>query len=585
MKAITIFFLILLTGLNTSVAFSQGREKRIAPIDTGKAAQFNRAQTVGVAVLVGVGKYPRYGGLSELRYPARDVDLVGATLDKQRYLVFSLKDSDATKASVLNAIKQAGEAVAGENLTLVFFFSGHGFAVDGENYLATLDADSNNLAKTGLSVKTVEKALQATGAARRVMWLDACRDEPGKSAVAPRSFASLQASAGTRLLLSTMAGKTSYEDDTLQQGMFSYFLVRGLNGEAAGPDGLVTFQDLATYVTQNVRARSVKAGHVQVPYEAGEASGDFLLAHMTGAAPPAAPTSTPVPSPAPVIASAEEAWRMLRESMNPQDFDDFVKQFPNSAHASVATLRAAQLRRAGTAPVTHSAAVSSCISPPSGLAGWWPGDGTPADIAGNSNPTGMNAVTFASGKVGEGFAFGQSGYLAIPASPRLASQRFTWSAWVRPDGPGPNNDKWGNVIVGQNIDNSHASVALGWSANGSRFSYLFGSIQKDFIFSKDVFPPGQFYFVAGTYDGSAFRLFVNGVPEGNFPAASAVSYSAKPWTIGSSNPQFFPAWRRTWNGVIDELQVFDRALSQNELLAIANAGIAGECKRGSRVSP
>jgi uncharacterized caspase-like protein len=88
----------------------------------------------------------------------------------------------------LNAIKQAGEAVAGENLTLVFFFSGHGFAVDGENYLATLDADSNNLATAGLNVKTVEKALQARGATRRVMWLDACRDEPGKNAVVGRHF-------------------------------------------------------------------------------------------------------------------------------------------------------------------------------------------------------------------------------------------------------------------------------------------------------------------------------------------------------------------------------------------------------------
>jgi uncharacterized caspase-like protein len=68
----------------------------------------------------------------------------------------------------LNAIKQAGEAVAGENLTLVFFFSGHGFAVDGENYLATLDADSNNLATAGLN--------------------DACRDEPGKNAVVGRHF-------------------------------------------------------------------------------------------------------------------------------------------------------------------------------------------------------------------------------------------------------------------------------------------------------------------------------------------------------------------------------------------------------------
>ena len=62
----------------------------------------------------------------------------------------TLKDSDATKASVLNAIDQAAEAVSGENLTFIFSFSGRGFAANGENYLATLDANAKELAARGL---------------------------------------------------------------------------------------------------------------------------------------------------------------------------------------------------------------------------------------------------------------------------------------------------------------------------------------------------------------------------------------------------------------------------------------------------
>ncbi len=280
---------------------AQSNEKRIISVTSDQAARFSRADTVGVAILVGVGNYPLYSGLSHLHYPAVDVDTLAATLKSQRYIVLSLKDSDATREAVLNAISQAAEALVGENQTVIFFFSGHGFAINGENYLATLDAGVKNLASSGLSVTAVEEALAKTQATRRVLWLDACRDEPGKGVGEARSFANLQAAAGTRLLLSTKAGKVSYEDEQLRQGLFSYYLAKGLQGEAAGPDGFVTFQDLATYVTLRVRSRSLETGHVQVPYEAGEASGDFLLARANAAVIP--------PAPPPVAAVIEKNTR------------------------------------------------------------------------------------------------------------------------------------------------------------------------------------------------------------------------------------------------------------------------------------
>ena len=64
--------------------------------------------------------------------------------------------------------------------TFVFFFSGHGFAEQGTNYLATYEASMANLASSGLSLRTVEERLKASGAPRQVMLVDACRDEPAK---------------------------------------------------------------------------------------------------------------------------------------------------------------------------------------------------------------------------------------------------------------------------------------------------------------------------------------------------------------------------------------------------------------------
>lgn len=266
----------------TYAAAQSSRAKRVSPVSVSEVAQFNEADSVGVAVLVGVGKYPPFSGLGQLHFPGSDVDAIAAVMKSQRYSVLTLKDSDATKQSVLNAISQTGDAIArevkdGKRLTVVFFFSGHGFAVDGKNYLATFDAGVKNLGASGLAVEEVDEALVKTKAARRVLWIDACRNEPGKG-VESRSLATLQASAGTRALLSTEAGKISYEDDELKQGVFTYYLVKGLRGGAAKSDGLITFEDLAAYVESGVQQRSLSSGHVQVPYEAGEHSGDFLIA-------------------------------------------------------------------------------------------------------------------------------------------------------------------------------------------------------------------------------------------------------------------------------------------------------------------
>src|SRR5205823_13558699 len=97
--------------------------------------------------------------------------------------------------------------------------------------------------------------------------------------------------------------------------------------------------------------------------------------------------------------------------------------------------------------------------------------------------------------------------------------------------------------------------------------------------SQHAFVPGQYYLVSGTYDGAVFKLFVNGVLEGQLAEAKTIPYSAIAWTIGAASPNIragnFP---RTWSGVIDEVQAFNRALTQAEIQSIFAAGTAGECK-------
>src|SRR5262249_52548538 len=119
------------------------------------------------------------------------------------------------------------------------------------------------------------------------------------------------------------------------------------------------------------------------------------------------------------------------------------------------------------------------------------------------------------------------------------------------------------------------SIGLWWSALTQRFR--FGLPGSAFIDSTDTFAAGQFYYVAATYDGATFKLFVNGILEAQQALVTTISYSSlAPWTIGSSDANYRSIAPRTWNGVIDDVAIANRAFSGTEIQAIYAAGSAGK---------
>jgi hypothetical protein len=242
--------------------------------------------------------------------------------------------------------------------------------------------------------------------------------------------------------------------------------------------------------------------------------------------------------------------------------------------------------------VTMAQKIHKCLPPPPGMVSWWPGDGNFNDI---QNPTTVSLtstnVNFSPGKVDQGFHFTGTPAgqfidifdLSAQSDPlNLRLQTLTIDAWVRPDGIGPNNDQFGSIVVMKGLQpptgSWNDSVQINWRAD-QKFLFFFGNVPVHQIISAHQFPIGQFYHVAGTYDGQDFKLYVNGALEGKMPLIKTIAYDATPWTIGSAALVFRNAgFARTWNGVIDEVEIFNRALSQAEVLAIFNAGTAGKCK-------
>jgi concanavalin A-like lectin/glucanase superfamily protein/PKD domain-containing protein len=191
------------------------------------------------------------------------------------------------------------------------------------------------------------------------------------------------------------------------------------------------------------------------------------------------------------------------------------------------------------------------------------------DDVGLNNPSAFSNATLVPSKVGNGLTLAPGGYVDIADNGSLDNQAFTVSAWVRPEGPSTNGD---GEIVAKNDSESQSSLEFAWSAATGHFKLFCNSTP---LSSQDAFAPGPFYQVAATYDGTTLELFVNGVLEGQQTGVGTVPYSpSQPWTIGSEGPLVRPGLSRTFNGVIDEVYFYNRALSATEIQSIVAAAPA-----------
>lgn len=234
-----------------------------------------------VAVVVGVNNYTKYSGLKTLKYAAADANVIGSVLkNKHGYTVRGLPNHEGNKDNILTAIADAGALLKNKQGTLVFFFSGHGFVHNGENYLAPSNFNSRRVSQSGLTIREVEDAIKKTGVRRAILLIDACRDDPrieGNKSFGSKGFRQ-QYSSGVQHLFGAEFGKQSWEHQDLKHGVFSYYLHKGLDGAAQEKSGIISFDSLKSYVQENVLKWSFKNLPVpQKPHHSGEAYGVFVL--------------------------------------------------------------------------------------------------------------------------------------------------------------------------------------------------------------------------------------------------------------------------------------------------------------------
>ncbi len=220
-----------------------------------------------------------------------------------------------------------------------------------------------------------------------------------------------------------------------------------------------------------------------------------------------------------------------------------------------------------------------CVEPPAGLVSWWPGDGTADDIQDGNDGTLQIGATFAPGFVtsGTGQAFdldGANAFVQIPDAPALRPEQFTLDAWVKAD---------------TLRTNSFDAVISHGSAVGVLDSYFLG-----FLFQRPIFITrhggsshaisgsapvtlNEWHHIAATFDGAVKRIYLDGNEVASAEIQTPITYESVPVLIGQDLDFNSPAGI-AFNGLIDEVEIYNRALTPVEIEAIFVAGIAGKCK-------
>lgn len=218
--------------------------------------------------------------------------------------------------------------------------------------------------------------------------------------------------------------------------------------------------------------------------------------------------------------------------------------------------------------------VTRKVEASSGLVGSWSFDegagATVYDSSGNgNNGTLMNAPVWSAGAYGLALTFnGADCYVEMSNSSILNSSNFTIEAWIYLNAD-VNNTQARIVSKQENASKSYSFGIFGKGYGGSTGNQLLLSIGNgttwwNFL-STTHLSNQTWYHVAGTQEGTTSKIYINGQLDKNGTTLTQTTNNTGVLTIGCQK-QTAPSYIAFFfNGTIDEVRIYNRALSQQEI--------------------
>jgi uncharacterized caspase-like protein len=294
-----------------------------------------------VAFVVGNGAYKNVAALPN---PAIDAKSMAKVLRNVGFDV--VEGTNLTRDKMTERLLEFGKKAEGADVAL-FFYAGHGIAINGTNYLLPVDADikSEMDVKLGTAIN-IDVTLEQTMADAKVklVFLDACRDNPfankiksnnpTRSLSVQSGLAEMTSGQGTLIAFATGPGQTALDG---QEGTNSPF-TRALMANITAPG--VEIQQAMTKVRAQVNEETNKN---QLPWGHTNLIGSVFLNPAAAGATAEAPNTPAVTT----TAASEvelEFWRSIKDSNKPEELNAYLTNYPNGTFKPLALARIASLQ-------------------------------------------------------------------------------------------------------------------------------------------------------------------------------------------------------------------------------------------------
>jgi hypothetical protein len=259
----------LIAGLNSFKAVGYSRDRtESGSYELVVAYAGGKKQVDLYLIVIGVNEYKNPS--LKLNFAVADARGLKEFFEKQwknlfhKLYVREIYDQEATKPNIKRIISDLGSE---EQDVVLLFLAGHGINMGDEWYFLPYDVVypemEEHVVEKGLSSIEMREMIMNNCSLKKALFIDACKS--GRMILAlsrgvedRRAIAQLARSTGTHVVAASTEDQLASELSQLGHGVFTYALLRGLDGDASDRDTIVTVRELIAYIEKELPGISEK---------------------------------------------------------------------------------------------------------------------------------------------------------------------------------------------------------------------------------------------------------------------------------------------------------------------------------------